>query len=665
MSSVGWRCGRFLKTSFFFSFLLFSFSIFSQPQESPYSQGRYQEAIERLEKKLPDRKAFLDLLILYKELGRYKKVFSLLERCPLYKNDKEVKVLWAEVCYLNDDLEKARLIFKEVENKYPPDWRVFLYLGLIYEEENRFPLAEKYYLKCLQLRKNAIALYRLSKIFYKKREFKRAEKYFQELIAFDPSIRLSYYYLGICLLKERNYLKAYKFLFRAKSFYPHLKKVKEGLHLAKGNLGKRFFRKEKKKKEERRKRVKLASYKRVKDKQIPLVKVGILQAVKRFKFKCGTDFKISGRRKVIQGKKNRLYTVLVKNNNRVIFEREGKKIGGFIPPVDLKAGDSPFYILDVSLGEKDFWHRIVDTQYRGDLEVIVRDNKITLINVVSIEEYLYGVLPAEIPPFANYEALKAQAVAARTIALKNLGRHRKSGFDFCSEVHCQVYRGKSGETPLTNKAVDDTRGEVITYNGELIEAFYHANCGGCLRDDAFGKREYLFNKLDKKEDTFIDISPLWLENWMKQGEKTLCSFTKKKSNFRWQRVYDREDYQLIFNSPLEEVRSILPLERDECGHIKKIKIEKNNKLEVVEEELNIRRYLDNLRSSSFIVEMKYKKEKKGKLPYLIFIWGAGFGHGSGLCQEGAMRMGEEGFNYKEILTHYYQGVKIEKIYGSQ
>ncbi|HEV7501510.1 MAG TPA: SpoIID/LytB domain-containing protein, partial [Vicinamibacteria bacterium] len=118
--------------------------------------------------------------------------------------------------------------------------------------------------------------------------------------------------------------------------------------------------------------------------------------------------------------------------------------------------------------------------YRGVLEVRPGDTGLTVVNVVNLEDYLKGVVPNELSPdaFPQLEALKAQAVAARTYALRNHGGYASKGYDICATPSCQVYRGKSTERPLSTQAVDETHGLIATYQGVLINALYTSTCGG-------------------------------------------------------------------------------------------------------------------------------------------------------------------------------------------
>ena len=123
--------------------------------------------------------------------------------------------------------------------------------------------------------------------------------------------------------------------------------------------------------------------------------------------------------------------------------------------------------------------------YRGLLEVRSTDaGGLTVVNVLNLEDYLRGVVPNELSPqsFPQIEALKAQAVAARTYALRNRGQYEARGYDICATPACQVYRGRSSEHPLTDQAVEETRGIIASYRGALINALYTSTCGGHTED---------------------------------------------------------------------------------------------------------------------------------------------------------------------------------------
>ena len=318
---------------------------------------------------------------------------------------------------------------------------------------------------------------------------------------------------------------------------------------------------------------------------------------------------------------------------------------------------SPFYILSFSSGKGDFWHKERDRAWRGDLEVAIKGGTLSLINILSVEEYLYGVLSAEISSKAHPQALKAQAVSARTFAFRNLRRHEKDGFNFCPHVHCQVYQGVSAQTPFTDKAVRDTRGEIIVYEDKPIEIFFHANCGGCLASDVFGQSYYLKEKMDSFS-LGMPRSAYEEEHWFFDLPLAFCS-KRGGSEFRWQRVYDEEDFFIAFGKKLEDLKDIILKEKGDCFRYKEIEVITSGGRKSLKGNLGIRNYFDHLRSSAFKIEKRLSPQ--GQLT-MLFFWGAGFGHGAGMCQDGAVNMAEDGYKYHQIINHYFPKAKIKKLY---
>lgn len=649
-------------------FILYIFSPQSIPQLSPPSveeDYRDQELFytESIEEDNLDFEAYINLALLYKEQGHYKEAIEVLRRLCCFIDSADSKIILAELYYLEGESQKALSILKEVIHKRR-NWRLFLYLGLVCEDMEEYSQAVEYYRTSLAEGQNSIALYRLGKILYKRGRFKKAKEYFARLVALDPSVRIAYFYLGDSFLKLGRYEEAYRFLSKATNFYPENRLIADRLSLAKRKLGKEFFRQRAQAQEEKRKRVALSAYRKIAQDNIPQVRVGIITNARELRFKCGGNFTITWAANSYRGEKGRFYMVSLKKQGLMVYDSQAREV--LDEPVSsfvLHSQNYPFYLLNVTYGERDFWKKTVDSAFRGDLEIVMKNDSLTVVNVLSLEEYLYGVLPAEIPYSYNFEALKAQAVAARTIGLRRKGRHQKEGFDLCAQPHCQVYRGKTTEVPITNKAVDETRGEVITYRGRIIEPFYHANCGGCLRADVFGRRDYLFsNQHDSLDLHQLNFSPYFLRQWLKEDQEAFCASADPKSGFRWQRVYDEEDFKMIYDHDLREIKGIFVVKRGDCAHVEQVRIERGNASRLLEGELKIRNYFDHLRGNTFITELKYKNRDGKKVPAIVFFWGAGFGHGVGLCQEGARQMAEEEFDYKQILKHYYKGVDIKKIY---
>ena len=601
---------------------------------------------------------YLDAALLFKESGEYGRAIDVLETAKDFSKNPRLLKYRARLEFLSGRSSQARGLFESINDK---DWQTFLYLGLVYEDLDKEDLAIKNYSRSLGLRSNSVSYFRLGKIYRKKGNYEMAIKYFSGLVKFDPSVRLAYYYLGECLHQSGKYQEAYKFLAKAINFYPEAKVVSEKLKVVKQNLGEDFFKIQKKEKEEKRKKVKLTGY--VQEEDIPVVRVGLVRGADEFSFSCQGNFLISNGEDSYSALANKFYTLVLEGEQIVLRDyqdkQEYKSFSGPLNITALKSDEekSPFYVLSLSSGRGDFWYQERDRAYRGDLEVTTKAEGLSLVNILSAEEYLYGVLSAEMPSGSHAQALRAQAVAARTFVFRNLRRHKQEGFDFCPLVHCQVYQGISAQTPSTIAAVRDTRGEIIIYEDKPIEVLFHANCGGCLASDVFGDSDYLEEKTDSS-DLDIPNSAYEEEVWFSDSPLAFC-FKEKVSKFRWQRVYDDEDFFIAFGERLEDLKDVILKEKGDCFHYKEIEVITSKGSKNLRGDLTIRNYFDHLRSSAFKIEKKLSA--KGQ-PLMLFFWGAGFGHGAGMCQDGAVDMAQNGYSWRQIINHYFPNTKIKKLY---
>ncbi len=333
----------------------------------------------------------------------------------------------------------------------------------------------------------------------------------------------------------------------------------------------------------------------------------------------------------------------------------------------------------LEIASKDGGTLILDTtEYRGSVLVErQQDSDMTVISKISMNEYLYSVTPSEMPASSGIEALKAQAVCARTYAVENINRHSAMGFSLCNSQHCQVYKGVSWEHARTNQAVEETDGQVLSYNGKIITAVYSASCGGVTEDVQYvwgSPYPYLKSVKDPYCKEIAWEVPLNL----KSIQETLLS-----------KGYD-----------FGEITSIEVTERTPAGRVWKLKISGTKMTKVFEREqtrtiLGLKsQFYDIVPQSSFrlltsagylyqnLAGMKLLTSngaitiKNSTIPVLtaqngepilkqmsllsdqFVIKGEGNGHGVGMCQNGAMGLADNGYNYDEILKHYYNGVEI-------
>jgi stage II sporulation protein D len=265
--------------------------------------------------------------------------------------------------------------------------------------------------------------------------------------------------------------------------------------------------------------------------------------------------------------------------------------------------------------------------YQGNIDFRIFEKNLLIVNQVGLSDYLSGVVETESGPKAEEEYYKNQAVICRTYALKSPDKHKTQGFNLCDGVHCQAYKGKSTSNPLIQTTVNSTKDLVVVdENNELISSLFSANCGGqtCNSEDVWTSK---LNYLRSIQDQF-------------------CIDQKQAT---WTKTIDKQEFINFLN----EKSLIIPdtFNTDSLAFeqpIRKVNYTVNNQ----EIKLTIIRSGLNLRSTFFSIKPEGEQ--------LIFA-GRGYGHGVGMCQEGAMNMAKKGYKFDEIIKYYYTNVKIIKV----
>jgi len=281
------------------------------------------------------------------------------------------------------------------------------------------------------------------------------------------------------------------------------------------------------------------------------------------------------------------------------------------------------------------------------------------------------VVSSEMPIKSPVEALKAQAVMARTHALyikKMTHRHKKEGYDLCDGEHCQVYGGVRSESERSRDVVDATRGRVVTYKGKMAQVIYSSNCGGFTQSGkdvtGWGDVPYWKGISDGYSLGGRPSSPWELRQWLSSWPTAFCkpSNDVHPSHFRWSRVVafrDLED-KLDKKFRIGKLKSLRPLRRSSSGNVNAIQIVGSRKKVKLDSETQIRSMLGlgSLRSTLFVMETEY--DAKGQPAFAVFH-GGGWGHGVGLCQSGAMGRAEAGQGYEEIIKAYFKGIELSQL----
>lgn len=388
---------------------------------------------------------------------------------------------------------------------------------------------------------------------------------------------------------------------------------------------------------------------------------------------------------------------------RLVFDGERYKDICFKPLNESVA----FVLCDVVIGINFHWQRTENQTFKGELHFIVEDGSVRAVNRIDVEDYLVSVISSEMSSTSSLELLKAHAIVSRSWLYAQLERQEKVSigklgwenddevvrwyaredhllFDFCADDHCQRYQGITrSANPNVIKAVAETSGVVLKHDGEVCDARFSKCCGGvtelfstCWENVDFPYLAAVKDVEDKS--TLPDLTTeTGVKEWIESGPKAFCAtdnvialsqvlngYDRETNDFyRWQVKYSQEELSDLVCSrsgiDFGKVEELQPLERGTSGRIIKLRIVGSKKSMVVGKELEIRRWLSatHLYSSAFVIDKICDAENK----ISFLIKGAGWGHGVGLCQIGAAMMGEKGYTYEQILSHYYPSSYLEKI----
>lgn len=300
----------------------------------------------------------------------------------------------------------------------------------------------------------------------------------------------------------------------------------------------------------------------------------------------------------------------------------------------------------------------------------------TLVNDVPLEIYLRGVVPHEIGAGAPYEAVKAQAILARTYALRNLRRFAADNYQLCADVNCQVYEGLSGTTENTDRAIAETAGQVLVYQNELVDALYSAATGGVTatyKDIWAGvDRPYLTAAIDSAQQIWdLPNNSLAEEQNIRRFLNLKKGFNEDDSEyFRWKynesladitaflkQYFRRKNRPILFN----QVTELKVSERSPSGRVQKLEVTTDGGTIVIPKDEILTGFYAPI-STLFYLEPIKEPDNKTLWGY-SFI-GGGFGHGVGLSQTGAAKRADLGWTSDRILQFYFPGTELRNIDGS-
>ncbi len=436
----------------------------------------------------------------------------------------------------------------------------------------------------------------------------------------------------------------------------------------------------------------------------PDVKVGITKR-ERLSVRLNGKFRIKG--ETITGEQ----TIEAEDSGIVWKENIYRELS--IRPLD---EDATFTLHDVTIGRTFHWERQEEQTFEGILHLAVEEKKIVAINIIHIEKYLTSVISSEMKATCPLEFLKASAVISRSWILAQIRKRRDGGdghaffqfkkddtqsirwhdqeehtiFDVCADDHCQRYQGITmAASPQVAEAVRLTKGEILTDHGDVCDTRFSKCCGGITNsfENCWEEKPHSYLRslrdMPQRNGTRASLPDLSdekaAERWIKSRPESFCNTAETEvlnavlndcdqhtpNFYRWKVEYTQaEMYQIVadnLGTDLGAIIAVEPVRRSKSGHLITVRIVGKEKSFVIGKELEIRRVLStsHLYSSAIVVE---GEDIEDGIPQRFVIHGAGWGHGTGLCQIGAAVMGMRGYSYTDILRHYYDTAVITKLY---
>lgn len=643
--------------------------------------GSLKKYVE-LSKETQNKDSFLNAAFIAMELGQPRQAVDIMNAAyKKYPDDHDVTEFMAEA-YLADGQYTAaeHLLSLLVEKRERAE---FLLINLARAQMGmkEYNLA-KYNLKTAVRGKNHLPLsnYLLGLVYEQEKDYKNAAKHFAKSSELDHQFIEAKQHYAMALAAQGKYNEAYR---QYRMIYS-LEKNSPAINKAMAALRPHLTRPEKEL--DTVKEIKKHTFARkfsIPSGTLSEVRIGLGTRAngkpsirKSVHFSVSHNFSVkdlSTGKRLARGKANTQWTALLQDGQTRLLAPNGKKYPfkkGLRITADTPGGEDAPTIIVKSLmsGAGMTWASVDDKEFRGDLEILHNTTLNTLvpINVLSLEEYLQGVISSEMPVLFPINALRAQAVLARTYALKHMGKHRHYGYDLCDTQNCQVYKGISGESERGNASVESTAGETMQYKNAPIESVFSANCGGITqsaKEAGWYETPYLHPVSDYKDFNFDTLQPYQFKDLLQHAHDAYSRYDKHVSlaAYRWARVVEEEDLRQVIRRKKKDIgriTAIIPLHRGKSGYASRVQVKGTKGSVILNKENVIRNNLSlgMLRSSYFIVQPNYENKE---LKNFIF-YGGGWGHGVGFCQTGAAGRAEAGQLYTDILKHYFPQAELKK-----
>ncbi len=445
----------------------------------------------------------------------------------------------------------------------------------------------------------------------------------------------------------------------------------------------------------------------------PTVKVGLMMGAEHVHFTLGGEYLSPGDQVWPAGD----YVASVQSDGTVAITEESGRVVYAAPECQLTPvhqTDALFTLRGITIGIGFHWQRQEDQQFNGTLLLRMDDQRrLLVINEIGVEAYLTSVIASEMSATAHPELLKAHAIISRSWLLAQLApwkvprakaavshtqnehelirwydKEDHTQFDICADDHCQRYQGRAKATAVAIfEAINNTRGQVLSYAGELCDARFSKSCGGFTEVYRAAWEDvdvpYLQAVYDGEDFPAQFALPLSDEanatQWIRLAPPAFChtqqrdiltrilpSFDQETADFyRWQARLQQDELQALLKQKLAldfgAIKALEPVERGASGRLVRLRIVGEKRTLILGKELEIRRAFSNshLYSSALVIE---PGTVQNGAPVHFTLHGAGWGHGVGLCQIGAALIAERGYDFTQILCHYYRGAQLFALY---
>jgi len=347
----------------------------------------------------------------------------------------------------------------------------------------------------------------------------------------------------------------------------------------------------------------------------PCIRVAIIQDA------ASLNLKVNGSYEVIDSLAKKILYRGNKLNTTVASYKEGILLGNVNPrraKILIKSADPAALIIN-------------GRRFSGYIELIKKEEaRLLVVNYIDLQDYIKGILYNEASHYWPIEALRAQAIVCRTYALYQAQVNKARDYDVTADIYSQVYGGRGSERLRTNKAVEQTKGMALTYQGKFFPAYFHATCAGHTEDASL-----LWS---------IDIEPL---------KGRVCDFCRESPHYKWNLVLSKNEIRDKLNAAgyrFGGIKEIAVLNKNRSSRVAKIKICSEDKdTEISAKDFRHTIGPNIIRSTKFNLASAQND---------IIFEGLGWGHGVGMCQWGAYFMAKQGYAYQQILEYYYPGSKI-------